>query len=111
MPRLRRLSGSKVIHILEGFGFTVHAQAGSHVKLRHIGPQGQKQTLTVPPSQGTRYGYPAGHFSAGEPVRSGCRSETSLLHRMSGNPVVAAANRKPPSFFTTGHFFRIFSIN
>ena len=48
MPRLRRLSGSKVIHILEGFGFTVHAQAGSHVKLRRIGPHGQKQTLTVP---------------------------------------------------------------
>ena len=48
MSRLRRLSGSEVIHILEGFGFTVHAQAGSHVKLRRIGPQGQKQTLTIP---------------------------------------------------------------
>ena len=48
MPRLRRLSGSKVIHILESFGFTVHAQAGSHVKLRRIGLHGQKQTLTIP---------------------------------------------------------------
>lgn len=48
MPRLRRLSGADVIRILEGFGFTVLAQAGSHVKLRRIGPHGQKQTLTIP---------------------------------------------------------------
>jgi predicted RNA binding protein YcfA (HicA-like mRNA interferase family) len=48
MPRLRRLSGPQVIRILEGFGFIVHAQKGSHVKLRRIGPQGQKQTLTIP---------------------------------------------------------------
>ncbi len=47
MPGLRRLSGAKVIHILEGFGFTVHAQAGSHVKLRRIGSRRQKQTLTI----------------------------------------------------------------
>jgi predicted RNA binding protein YcfA (HicA-like mRNA interferase family) len=48
MPELRRLPGSEVIRILEGFGFVVHAQAGSHVKLRRIGPSGQKQTLTIP---------------------------------------------------------------
>ncbi|MBP6440804.1 MAG: type II toxin-antitoxin system HicA family toxin [Caldilineaceae bacterium] len=48
MPKLRRLSGSEVIAILEGFGFMVYAQAGSHVKLRRISTQGQKQTLTVP---------------------------------------------------------------
>jgi len=36
MPKLRRLSGAEVIHVLEGFGFIVHAQAGSHVKLRRI---------------------------------------------------------------------------
>ena len=48
MPELRRLSGSAVIRILEGFGFMLHAQAGSHVKLRCIGPTGQKQTLTIP---------------------------------------------------------------
>lgn len=48
MPKLRRLSGPEVIHILEGFGFIVHAQAGSHVKLRRIGPYGQKQILTIP---------------------------------------------------------------
>lgn len=48
MPRLRLLSGSQVIHILESSGFAVHAQAGSHVKLRRMDPQGQKQTLTIP---------------------------------------------------------------
>ena len=36
MPDLRRLSGSAVIRILEGFGF------------RRIEPSGQKQTLTIP---------------------------------------------------------------
>ena len=48
MPKLRRLSGPAVIHILESFGFIVHAQAGSHVKLKRIGPYGQKQMLTIP---------------------------------------------------------------
>jgi predicted RNA binding protein YcfA (HicA-like mRNA interferase family) len=48
MPKLRRLSGAEVIHILERFGFTVQAQAGSHVKLRRTGPTGEKQTLTIP---------------------------------------------------------------
>lgn len=48
MPRLRRLSGSDVIRILEHFGFVVLAQRGSHVKLQRLGGQGQKQTLTVP---------------------------------------------------------------
>ena len=48
MSRLRRLSGSDVIRILESFGFVVHAQRGSHVKLRRLGAQGQKQTLTIP---------------------------------------------------------------
>jgi predicted RNA binding protein YcfA (HicA-like mRNA interferase family) len=48
MPKLRRLSGDEVIRILEHFGFVVHAQRGSHVKLRRIGPAGEKQTLTIP---------------------------------------------------------------
>lgn len=48
MPKLRRLSGSDVIRILEHFGFVVLAQRGSHVKLQRLGSQGQKQTLTVP---------------------------------------------------------------
>ncbi len=48
MPKLRRLSGDEVIHIFERFDFRVQAQAGSHVKLRRIGPGGAKQTLTIP---------------------------------------------------------------
>ncbi|MCP4544490.1 MAG: type II toxin-antitoxin system HicA family toxin [Chloroflexi bacterium] len=48
MPKLRRLSGAQVIRILEHFGFTVHSQRGSHVKLRRIAPDGVKQTLTIP---------------------------------------------------------------
>jgi len=48
MPKLRRLSGAEVIRIFEHFGFVIHAQRGSHVKLRRIGILGEKQTLTVP---------------------------------------------------------------
>ena len=47
-PRLRRLSGAEIITILQTFGFEVHSQRGSHVKLRRIGPEGRKETLTVP---------------------------------------------------------------
>ncbi len=48
MPRLRRLSGTEVIRIFEHFDFLVHAQRGSHVKLRRVGAAGEKQTLTIP---------------------------------------------------------------
>lgn len=48
MARLRRLSGAQVARILQAFGFVMHAQAGSHVKLRRIGPFGEKETLTIP---------------------------------------------------------------
>ncbi len=47
MPRLRRLSGAEIITILGHFGFTVHSQRGSHVKLRRELPDGTVQTLTV----------------------------------------------------------------
>ena len=48
MPRLRRLSGAEVIAILGRFGFTVHSQRGSHVKLRRVSVDGTVQTLTIP---------------------------------------------------------------
>ena len=48
MSRLRRLSGAEIITILGRFGFTVHSQRGSHVKLRHELPDGTVLTLTVP---------------------------------------------------------------
>jgi predicted RNA binding protein YcfA (HicA-like mRNA interferase family) len=47
MPKLKRLSGVEVIDILKQFGFEIHSQKGSHVKLRRIGISG-KETLTVP---------------------------------------------------------------
>jgi predicted RNA binding protein YcfA (HicA-like mRNA interferase family) len=43
-----RLSGDEVIAILGRFGFRVYSQNGSHVKLRRIGPAGNRETLTVP---------------------------------------------------------------
>jgi len=48
MPRLRPLSGEEVIDILGSFGFVIHSQRGSHVKLRRVTVSGGLQTLTIP---------------------------------------------------------------
>lgn len=48
MPRLRRLSGAEVVSILARFGFKIHSQRGSHVKLRRELPDGTVQALTIP---------------------------------------------------------------
>lgn len=48
MPRLRPLSGEEVIAILGSFGFVIHSQRGSHVKLRRVTGSGALQTLTIP---------------------------------------------------------------
>jgi len=48
MSKLRRLSGRDLIKIFKSFGFEVQSQKGSHVKLRRIGPDGEKQVLTIP---------------------------------------------------------------
>ncbi|MCI0795078.1 MAG: type II toxin-antitoxin system HicA family toxin [Chloroflexi bacterium] len=42
------MSGEQIIGILAGFGFRIHAQRGSHVKLRRVTPDGRVQTLTIP---------------------------------------------------------------
>ena len=47
MPRLRRLSGDETIAIFTQFGFRVHRQSGSHVKLRRTTESGAVQNLTV----------------------------------------------------------------
>lgn len=47
MPKLRRLSGAQVIAVLEGFGFSVAGQKGSHIKLARV-VDGKRQMLTVP---------------------------------------------------------------
>ena len=49
MPRLKRLSGREVIVFLQGLGFTLSGQRGSHVKLVREIPTG-KQILVVPGS-------------------------------------------------------------
>jgi len=48
MPKLKRLSGSEVISIFQGFGFVLVDQKGSHLKLRRILSGGERQTLIVP---------------------------------------------------------------
>lgn len=47
MPRLKRLSGLAVVKILEQFGFRIHSQRGSHLKMRRVTDTG-KETLTIP---------------------------------------------------------------
>jgi predicted RNA binding protein YcfA (HicA-like mRNA interferase family) len=42
------MSGREVIAIFRSFGFDVFSQRVSHVKLRRVGADGAKQTLTVP---------------------------------------------------------------
>ena len=46
-PKLKRLSGKEVISILSKFGFSVHSQRGSHVKLRRTSSSGETQSLTI----------------------------------------------------------------
>ena len=49
MARLRNLSGNEVVSILQEFGFRLHSQRGSHVKLsRRVIESGRNQALTVP---------------------------------------------------------------
>lgn len=47
-PKLKSLSGQDVIAALGHFGFSIYSQRGSHVKLRRVRPDGNKQTLTIP---------------------------------------------------------------
>ncbi len=48
MPNLRRMSGRDVLAVFQMLGFEVQSQKGSHVKLRRVGPNGERQTLTIP---------------------------------------------------------------
>jgi len=48
MPKLRTLSGSDVVKILEKFGFSAYSQKGSHIKLKRVLGDSVKQILTVP---------------------------------------------------------------
>lgn len=79
MPKLRRLSGAAVIAILEEFGFIVIGQAGSHVKLRRIGPAGEKHTLTIPQHK-TGYRHAARHLRAGKSVHTRIGAACALFY-------------------------------
>jgi predicted RNA binding protein YcfA (HicA-like mRNA interferase family) len=46
-PKLKRLSGKEVLSILSNFGFTIHSQRGSHVKIRRTTITGEIQSLTI----------------------------------------------------------------
>ena len=46
-PKLKRLSGKELLSILLKFGFSVHSQRGSHVKLRRTLSSGEIQSLTT----------------------------------------------------------------
>ena len=48
MPRLKKLSGDEVISVLVSFGFKIHSQRGSHVKLRRTAGGRNTEILTVP---------------------------------------------------------------
>jgi len=48
MPRLRRLSGAELVRIFRGFGYVIHSQRGSHIKLRRTRADGTAETLIIP---------------------------------------------------------------
>jgi predicted RNA binding protein YcfA (HicA-like mRNA interferase family) len=43
MSKLKRISGADAIAIFKKFGFDVHSQKGSHIKLRRITPLGKEK--------------------------------------------------------------------
>ena len=47
MPKLRTLSGKELLSIFAGFGFHLHSQKGSHIKLRRTLSPNILQTLTI----------------------------------------------------------------
>ena len=47
-PKLKRLSGKRVIVLLGRLGFDIESRKGSHVKPRRVTADGQKQKLTIP---------------------------------------------------------------
>jgi len=46
--RLRALGGADVVKAFRNFGFEVVATRGSHAQFRRVGPDGLRQTMTVP---------------------------------------------------------------
>lgn len=42
------MSGADVVAVFLSLGFQIHSQKGSHIKLRRMTPENQRQTLTIP---------------------------------------------------------------
>ena len=47
MPKLRIISGKKLVKIFENFGFNIVKQKGSHIKMTRVFG-GSEQTLVIP---------------------------------------------------------------
>jgi len=47
MPKLRDISGKKLVRVFEDFGFEIVKQKGSHIKMTRFF-DGSKQTLVIP---------------------------------------------------------------
>lgn len=94
MPKLRRLSGPEVVKILGLFGFVLHSQRGSHLKLKRRSASGESQTLTVPNHRELDTGTCHGIFPSGDPLRLAGRTPATLLHRLSPLPVIVCGGSR-----------------
>lgn len=47
MPKLRIISGKKLVKVFESFGFVIVKQKGSHIKMHRV-YSGVKQVLVIP---------------------------------------------------------------
>lgn len=62
--QLKNLSAKEVIAIFRIFGFEIHSQKGSHIKIRRVGVSG-KQTLIIPNHTSIPKGTLKGIFNQG----------------------------------------------
>ncbi len=62
MPSLKTLSGKDVVTILSHFGFMKISQRGSHIKMRKVSHQGEKQSITIPLHKELAYGTTRGIY-------------------------------------------------
>lgn len=47
MARLPQVTGKDFVHVLQKIGWTVHHQTGSHVVLKHEGPEGNPAKISI----------------------------------------------------------------
>jgi predicted RNA binding protein YcfA (HicA-like mRNA interferase family) len=93
-PKLKRLSGKELLSILSKYGFSVHSQRGSHVKLRRTLPSGEIQSLTTVMHDELDYREFAGYFSTGQPLYSGRATEKRILFGITLRKGISYKNSK-----------------